>query len=161
MERTTGFASYLLTDIKRLTIVRISRVGHSAYGDWSFYFNGYHHNIFPSLKSGLEELLAAQKQITEEPAPLIKVGSQSIQKVHHLEPLQKIRFAPDKHNAIRIVPFVRDENLWEIEIGGSGETIHGSPLPTEGELRLMETDRYIAPWRKGLSAILAAMRGEF
>ncbi len=31
MGRATGFASYVLTDIKRLTIVRVSRVGHAAY----------------------------------------------------------------------------------------------------------------------------------
>lgn len=162
MERATGFASYVLADIKRLTIARISRVGHSSYGEWSFYLNGYHH-IFPSLKSGLEELLAAQEQITEESAPIMKVGAQNIRKVLQFEPLQKIRFAPDKHNAIRVVPFVRGENLWEIEIGGSGAAIRESSLPTDGErvLRLSEADRYIAPWRKGLSAILSAMRGEF
>lgn len=159
MERATSFASYVLTDIKRLTIVRVSRVGHSAYGDWSFYFNGYHH-IFPRLKSGLEELLAAQTQITEESAPIMKVGAQSIQKVLQFEPLQKIRFAPDKHNAIRIVPFVRGENLWEIEIGGSSSSTTPS-TDSEPVLRLSEADRYIAPWRKGLNAILSAMRGEF
>lgn len=153
MGRATSFAAYALKDVKRVTIVRISRVGHSSYGSWSFYFNGHHH-IFTSLKSGLEGLLAAQEDISEEPAPILKVGTQSVQKVPQLEPLQKIRFAPDKHNAIRVVPFVRGENLWEIEIGRSL-----SQRP--GETRLDEAERYIAPWRKGLSAILAAMRGEF
>lgn len=157
MRRPAGFASYVLSDIRRLTIVRISCVGHSAYGNWSFYLNGYHH-ILPSLKSGLEELLAAQEQIPEESAPIMKVGAQGIQKVLQFEPLQKIRFAPDKQNVIRIEPFVRGENLFEIEISSFTNFALSEADPL---LRGPETERYIAPWRKGLSALLSAMRGEF
>jgi hypothetical protein len=164
MARSTGFAAYTLGQIKRLTIARISQVGHRAYGQWSFYLNGYHY-VVESLKTGLEDLLAAQKDPSAELAPIMKIDATGISKVEGLEPFTKVRFAPDKHNVILVRRFVQGENLWEIEMGqASAVTKERVVSPTEMEVaaqRLELSEKYIAPWRKGLSGILAAMRGEF
>jgi hypothetical protein len=162
MGRQTSFAAYSLSQIKRLTIARVSQVGHSAYGRWSFYLNGYHY-VVESLKAGIEDLLLAQKDPSEEPAPIMKVDAESIAKVEGMNPFTKIRFAPDKHNVIRIRKFVKDENLWEIEIGRATDAHENrDDLQTEFVAGRMElSEKYIAPWRKGLNGILSAMRGEF
>ena len=162
MARPTSFSTYSLTQIKRLTVARVSQVGHRAYGQWSFYLNGYHY-LVESLKVGLEDLLTAQTDPSEELAPIMKVEASGISKVETMTPFSKIRFAPDKHNVIRIRQFVRDENLWEIEIGQATD-VHENPTETQTELvsgRIELSEKYIAPWRKALNGILTAMRGEF
>ncbi len=162
MSRPTSFATYSLHQIKRLTIARVSQVGHRAYGQWSFYLNGYHY-VVEHLKLGLEDLLRAQQDPSEELAPIMRVEATSIVRVESIAPFSKIRFAPDKHNVIRIRQFVKDENLWEIEVGQATDA-HENIEDLQTELiagRIELSGKYIAPWRKGLNGLLSAMRGEF
>jgi len=162
MERPTSFSIYSLSQIERLTIARVSQVGHRAYGQWSFYLNGYHY-LVESLRAGLADLLSAQTNPAEELAPIMKVETSGISRVEGMIPFSKIRFAPDKHNVIRIRPFVRDENLWEIEIGRATDLCE-NPADAQAQLvsgRMELSEKYIAPWRKGLTGIMTAMRGEF
>lgn len=162
MERPTSFSTYSLSQIERLTIARVSQVGHRAYGQWSFYLNGYHY-VVESLRTGLADLLTAQTNPAEELAPIMRVETSGISRVAGMIPFSKIRFAPDKHNVIRIRPFVRDENLWEIEIGQATD-LYENLADAQTQLvsgRMELSEKYIAPWRKGLTAIMTAMRGEF
>jgi hypothetical protein len=162
MANPTSFSIYSLKQIKRLTVARVSQVGHRAYGQWVFYLNGYQY-VVERLKIGLEDLLIAQKDPAEELAPIMKVDTMGITRVETMVPFSKTRFAPDKHNVIRLRPFVRDENLWEIEIG-QATAAHENLEDLQTELvtgRIELSEKYIAPWRKGLNGILMAMRGEF
>jgi hypothetical protein len=162
MSRPTSFATYSLHQVKSLTIARVSQVGHRAYGQWSFYLNGYHY-VVENLKLGLGDLLNAQQDPSEELAPIMQVETSSIVRVEGMVPFSKIRFAPDKHNVIRIRKFVKDENLWEIEIGRATDA-HENTEDFQSEFmtgRIALSEKYIAPWRKGLNGLLSAMRGEF
>ncbi|MFQ5796140.1 MAG: hypothetical protein ACE5JP_13980 [Candidatus Bipolaricaulia bacterium] len=151
-----GIELYHPSDFNHLLIFRLSQIARERrYGRWKLRLSRRDIYYLETLAEGLTALIDSYRGSSTEEKPILKVDQEGdLYQVDRFNPIHERRL---QDTAI-IFNKRRDfEDLWLIGI--SFET--DKQISGERSLYIVRTEKYLAPWYKGLNSLRDAMQDDF